>query len=146
MTWLKTLLAPRFVRSRAVSEAESDNLHIYASKPDRPCVLITVIGVDDAHLDEIITVTTKKFGATHRVTYVTDSLDFMQFRNRQAVFEYLPSALEQTMHASEIDWGFYLERRWALLMSKWRPVHILSYGQNVEGFIASAPGLALGRR
>jgi hypothetical protein len=130
-------------REEASSEEESPaTLHIYASQPAVSCVLITMIGVDEAHIDEIINITKAKFGEKHRIVYVTDSLDFMRFRNQQAVFEYLPSTLEQNLHASEIAWDSYMARRWRLLMSKWRPLHILSYGQNVDAFISAAPRLA----
>ncbi|ASP86856.1 hypothetical protein CDO26_19995 (plasmid) [Sinorhizobium meliloti] len=98
-----------------------------------------MIEVNEAHIDEIIKVTKAKFGAKHRIVYVTDSVDFMRFLNQQAVFEYLPSRLEQSLHASEMAWDSYMARRWRLLISKWRPLHILSYGQNVEAFISATP-------
>ena len=32
-----------------------------------------------------------------------------------------------------------LTRRWRLLVSKWQPVHVIGYGQNIDVFLAAAP-------
>jgi hypothetical protein len=112
---------------------------IYASQPDVTAIIVTLIGVDASQIDEIIDVTNGRFGSRHKIVYLTDSLDFMRFRNKGAIFEYLPSALEQKLHAAEISWNAYLAKRWRLLVAKWRPVHVISYGQNIDSFLAAAP-------
>lgn len=116
---------------------------IHASQPSVTAIIVTLIGVDAAQIDEIIDVTTERFGSQHKIVYITDSLDFMRFRNKGAIFEYLPSALEQKLHAAEISWNAYLAKRWRLLLSKWRPLHVISYGQNIDGFLAVAPHMTL---
>ncbi len=124
----------------AAPDAEPEpSLAIYASKPMLTSVVVTLIGVDAAQIDEIIDVTAGRFGSRHKIVYITDSLDFMRFRNKGAIFEYLPSALEQKLHAADISWHSYLAKRWRLLVSKWKPVHVISYGQNIDAFLAAAP-------
>ena len=131
---------PRRGPKPATPEAEPEpTLAIYASQPTLSAIIVTLIGVDAAQVDEIIDVTNQRFGSRHKIVYLTDSLDFMHFRNRGAIFEYLPSALEQKLHAAEISWNAYLAKRWQLLVSKWQPVHVVSYGQNIDAFLAAAP-------
>lgn len=131
---------PRRDPKPATLEAEPEpTLAIYASQPALTAIIVTLIGVDAAQVDEIIDVTNKRFGSRHKIVYLTDSLDFVHFRNRGAIFEYLPSALEQKLHAAEISWNAYLAKRWQLLVSKWQPVHVVSYGQNIDAFLAAAP-------
>nr|WP_298096023.1 hypothetical protein [uncultured Shinella sp.] len=124
--------------SRA-GDPEPGSVYIYASQPDISVVMITVLGVDPAHIDEIITVTKAKFSGTHRLVYITDDLDFMRFRHQGVMFEYLPPIHEQRMHLESMNWESYLRGRWKLLLTKWRPAHVLAYGQNAENYLASAP-------
>ena len=133
-------LPRRGQKPATTSEAKPEpTLAIYASQPALTAIVVTLIGVDAAQVDEIIDVTTRRFGNRHKIVYLTDSLDFMRFRNRGAIFEYLPSALEQKLHAADISWNAYLARRWRLLVAKWKPVHVISYGQNIDTFLAAAP-------
>lgn len=104
-------------------------------------ILVTLLGVADHHVEEIVTTTRARF-VRSRVVYVTDSLDFMRLRRMGAAFEYLPPALDQQLHAGELSWRLYLERRWDLLLAKWKPLHVLSYGQNIETYLRAAPDLA----
>jgi hypothetical protein len=134
----------RRAQKPATAEAEPEpTLAIYASQPALSAIIVTLIGVDAAQVDEIIDVTNQRFGSRHKIVYLTDSLDFMRFRNRGAIFEYLPSALEQKLHAAEISWNAYLAKRWQLLVSKWQPVHVVSYGQNIDAFLAAAPRMTV---
>lgn len=136
-------LPRRGSKKPAASDAEPEqSLAIYASKPGLTTILVTLIGLEPEQIDEIIDVTARRFGNRHKIVYLTDSLDFMRFRNRDAVFEYLPSALEQRLHAGEISWHAYLAKRWRLLLAKWKPVHVISYGQNIDAFLAAAPDMA----
>ncbi len=52
-------------------------------------ILVTLLGVADHHVEEIVTTTHARF-VRSRVVYVTDSLDFMRLRRMGAAFEYLP--------------------------------------------------------
>ena len=119
--------------------APEQTLAIYASQPALTAIIITIIGIEAEQIDEVLDVTARRFGKKHKIVYLTDSLDFMRFRDRNAIFEYLPSTLEQKLHAAEISWNSYLARRWRLLVSKWQPVHVISYGQNIDAFLIAAP-------
>ncbi|WP_313531684.1 hypothetical protein [Shinella sp.] len=118
-------------------ELEPGSLYIYASRPGISVVMITVLGVDPVHIDEIITVTKARFSSGHRLVYVTDTLDFMRFRHQGVMFEYLPPVHEQRMHAESMNWHSYLRGRWKLLLTKWQPTHVLAYGQNADTYLAS---------
>lgn len=120
-------------------DAPEQSFAVYASQPALTAVIVTLIGIEAEQIDEIIDVTARRFGKQHKIVYLTDSLDFMRFRDRNAIFEYMPSALEQKLHAAEISWNSYLGRRWRLLVSKWQPVHVISYGRNIDAFLAAAP-------
>ena len=53
----------------------------------------------------------------------------------------MPSLLQQRLHADVMDWPAYLTERWALLLAKWRPIHIVAYGRNMPAFLAESATL-----
>jgi hypothetical protein len=117
---------------------DQGSLHIYASQSETTVVMVTMLGVVDSMVEEIIAVTSNKFSGKHRIVYVIDSLDFGPFRKHSAMFEYLPPLSEQKLHAEAMPWHAYLQARWSLLNAKWKPIHILAYGQNIERYLAAA--------
>jgi hypothetical protein len=122
---------------------DSDSLYIYASQRDATVVMVTMLGVDDSMMEEIISVTSRKFSGKHRIIYITNSLDFRPLRKHSAMFEYLPPLSEQKLHAEAMPWPAYLQARWQLLNAKWKPIHILAYGQNIERYLAAATAAAV---
>lgn len=136
IAWLLSRLAKT---GKPTALAPEDDLGIYRTVGSRPVVLVTVLGTRPELIEEILTVMRRKFEPAYRLVFLTDSTDFAVFRRFSMVFEYLPSGLEQRVHADAMDWHAYLSERWALLLSKWLPLHIVAYGQNVDAFIAAAP-------
>lgn len=122
---------------------EADDLAVL--DPTAAAVMITLIEVDESLVEEIIR-KTKTYFAGKRIVFVTDSASFKAFRTEQVIFEYFPSLLEQTLHRNALPWPSYMAERWALLQSKWRPQSILSYGRNIDSFIAAAPAPESGGR
>ncbi|ESY90710.1 hypothetical protein [Mesorhizobium sp. LNHC209A00] len=118
--------------------SEEDDMHIYRSVAAKPVVMVTVLGVKSDLLEEIIQITSRKFEPKHRLVFLTDSSEFGLFRSNGAIFEYFPPLLEQRLHAAVMPWPAYLAERWALLVAKWRPIHVIAYGQNIDGFLAAA--------
>ena len=118
------------------------SLYLYTEETQKQrVVFVTLLDVGREGIVEIIERTSQKFQNAYRIVYVTDSVDFLVFRERQAVFEYIPSLSEQKAHADTLDWPSYLRARWELLLTKWRPEQILAYGLNVDRFIANAARL-----
>ncbi len=140
-------LLSRFIKGGQVPAPakEEDDLGIYRTSPSKPVVMVTVLGVNPDVLDEIVTVMCRKFEPGHRLVFLTDSTDFALFRRLGLAFEYLPSHLDQRVHADALAWPAYLAERWALLLAKWRPVHIIAYGQNFDAFLGAAPRAATSR-
>ena len=125
-------------------KAEDPEPSLYLYKDDtqkRRVIFITLLDVGSEGIVEIIERTSQKFQNTYRIVYVTDSVDFLVFRERHATFEYIPSLSEQKGHAGTLDWPGYLKARWELLLTKWQPEQILAYGLNVDRFIANAARL-----
>jgi hypothetical protein len=60
---------------------------------------------------------------------VTDCAEFIAFRDRGLIFEYLPNEERQKTYAPELDWTLYELRRLALLRRKWRPVNAVAFGR-----------------
>lgn len=116
-----------------------DEPYIYRSKGFINTVLIVVIGVDAKLVPEIIDVTKKKFAKTDKLVFLTDDCDFTAFREQAVAFEYMPPLIEQRVHVADMPWQSYLRERWGLLLAKWKPRLILSYGTNIDAFLAAAP-------
>lgn len=127
---------------RRKAEDPEPNLYLYKDDTQkRRVIFITLLDVGSEGIVEIIERTSQKFQNTYRIVYVTDSVDFLVFRERHATFEYIPSLSEQKAHAGTLDWPGYLKARWELLLTKWQPEQILAYGLNVDRFIANAARL-----
>lgn len=122
-------------RKRGAAET---SLYLYKEDAQtRRVVFVTLLDISGEGVIEIIEKTSAKF-RNSRVVYVTDSVDFLVFRERGATFEYIPSLSEQKVHAGALDWPGYLKARWELLLTKWQPEQILAYGLNIDRFIANA--------
>jgi hypothetical protein len=135
----------RFSRSGKTPPAD-DSPYIYRSKGAVDTVLIVVIGINANLVEEIIATAGKKFSQADKIVFLTDNSDFSVFRAHGVAFEYMPPLLEQRAHAAEMPWQSYLRERWGLLLAKWKPRLILSYGTNIDAFLASAPKGASAQR
>ena len=136
----------KFPRGRSAKDAprpdaaDEGGMYVYKSKEQISTIIITTLGVDPLHLDEIITKTKQNLpGKDDRMVYVTDNSDFTAFRRHGVIFEYLPPLKEQQLHAADMPWRTYLRERWALLLAKWRPRQVLAYGTDIDSFLAAAP-------
>ncbi|CTQ47585.1 hypothetical protein [Roseibium aggregatum] len=126
--------------SSAVVESDVTALHIYkSSKCKNRAILVTIIQVDEKNIQNIIDITVNKMSKDHTIVYVTDNSDFSILRKNNVIFEYVPSRLQQNIHKDRLSWKPYLAERWELILVKWRPLKILSYGQPIDSFLATAP-------
>ncbi len=101
-------------------------------------VLVTVLGIEAARLDEVIDQAAAVLSRFERLVFVTDHADFSPFRRRRLAFEYLPPPARRTGPRAGTDWARYLGARYELIVSKWQPVRVVSYGTPVPGFLAGA--------
>lgn len=60
--------------------------------------------------------------------YLVDEAEFSPLRAEQRLFEYLPSLWQGTRQSPDLDWPFYLRRRYLLLQTKWQPVGRIDFG------------------
>ncbi|MEZ5932628.1 MAG: hypothetical protein R3F54_11835 [Alphaproteobacteria bacterium] len=60
--------------------------------------------------------------------YLLDEADFSSLRAPRRLFEYLPSHWQGVRHAPDLDWPFYLRRRYLLLQAKWQPIGRIDFG------------------
>jgi hypothetical protein len=60
--------------------------------------------------------------------YLLDAPEFSKLRAAHRLFEYLPSYERATLRSSDLDWPFYLRRRYLLLQAKWQPIGRIDFG------------------
>lgn len=60
--------------------------------------------------------------------YLVDEAAFSPLRAERRLFEYLPSHGQGARHAPDLDWPFYLRRRYLLLQAKWQPIGRIDFG------------------
>ena len=60
--------------------------------------------------------------------YLVDEAAFSPLRAERRLFEYLPSHGHGARHAPDLDWPFYLRRRYLLLQAKWQPIGRIDFG------------------
>jgi hypothetical protein len=98
--------------------------------PVRPTVLVTVLGLSGRALEEILELVVNRAKTTPIApVFITDTLDFGQFRRRRLRFEYVPDRDRQQRFAPKLDWDLYLRHRYALLGEKWQAQSVISFGR-----------------
>ncbi len=60
--------------------------------------------------------------------YLVDEAEFSPLRAEQRLFEYLPTHCQGASLAPDLDWPFYLRRRYLLLQAKWQPIGRIDFG------------------
>lgn len=64
--------------------------------------------------------------------YLVDAPEFLPLRAERRLFEYLPSHWRAARHSADLDWCFYLRRRYLLLQAKWQPIGRIDFGDIPE--------------
>jgi hypothetical protein len=127
------------LRGRGVLDDDLDQPGLF-EPGGRRVVLVTILGVGAQRIDEVLDRALAVLPGGDLVVFLTDRADFRPFRRRRLPFEYLPPpALRSGREPA--DWARYLAARYELLLAKWRPARVVSYGDSVAAFIGrTAPG------
>ena len=100
-----------------------------ASDAPRTVIFVSVFGLSAAALEEVLeTVLREGQDSLVSLVFLTDSLDFEPFGRRRLQFEYLPDGGRRQRFAPDLDWRAYERRRFRLLVEKWRPQSLISFG------------------
>ncbi len=100
-----------------------------ASDAPRAVIFVSVFGLSAAALEEVLeTVLREGQDSLVSLVFLTDSLDFEPFGRRRLQFEYLPDGGRRQRFAPDLDWRAYERRRFRLLVEKWRPQSLISFG------------------
>jgi GR25 family glycosyltransferase involved in LPS biosynthesis len=129
--------APGSSRSAIAPPADSESLNLrdpplvpfVGERPNARIVLILAIEVVREQLPGLLDMIDKTSRDDDVVPIVvTDCADFLAFRERGLIFEYLPDVEQQRAHAPDLAWDLYELRRLALLRRKWRPANAIAFG------------------
>lgn len=104
----------------------------------RPVLLIALLDVPEAEHGKILDHLLGQFAASHKLVFLLSTDVFTPFLRHQLAIETFPSHHQQFVHRALMDWPSYLAEKWQLLLLKWRPETILSYGTNPDRFIEQA--------
>lgn len=97
--------------------------------PER-VIAVTAMGLADEALKSVLD-TVEDYCRTHDTVPVllTDSENFEVFRQRRMAFEHLPAAHKRDAFAPDLPWPLYFRRRMSHFQRKWRPVGMISFGE-----------------
>lgn len=109
---------------------------IYQFPEDRPksTALVLLIGMDQASVDALVADAGKLSRKFERIVYVVTCSEFQAFRQRNLVVEHLPEPQAARLGSAR-PWRQYLRRRWDIMLAKWQPDWILSYGQTFDAYL-----------
>ncbi len=92
-------------------------------------IFVSVFGLSAAALEEVLEAVIREGGGSPvSPVFLTDALDFEPFSARGLRFEYLPDGGRRQRFAPDLDWRAYERRRYRLLVEKWRPQSLISFG------------------
>ena len=104
-------------------------------------IFVSVFGLSTAALAEVLEAVRREGqGSPVRPVFLTDSLDFEPFGRHRLRFEYLPDGGRRAHFAPDLDWRAYERRRYRLLVEKWRPQSLISFGTPPPSDWAAAIG------
>jgi hypothetical protein len=112
---------------------------LFPDAANRLSALITLIDVEPHQFRPIFRIVTERMPQYPYHVYLTDHPDLSVFYRDGRIIEYIPSTREQNRRPDR-QWRLFLAQRRSLLLAKWAPVTVLSYGTPLEEFIALAPG------
>jgi hypothetical protein len=112
---------------------------LFPDEGKRLSTLITLIDVEPHQFRTIFRVVTERMAEFPYHVYLTDHPDLSVFYRDGRIVEYIPSTRQQKRHPDR-EWRLFLRQRRSLLLAKWAPATVLSYGTPLEEFIARAPG------
>jgi hypothetical protein len=129
---------PVFGRRRARQTDPSDISPAPAEDLPRLVLLVALLEVPDDDHQAIVDHLLGKFGHSHKLVFLLSSDTFTPFLRRQVAIETFPSFQQQSLHQRLIDWPSYLAEKWEMLLLKWQPQTVISYGLNPDRFILRA--------
>ncbi len=98
-------------------------------RPHARVVMVLVMGINGDDLPRLLDMVATKSREDDVVPIiVTDYVNFVVFRERGLIFEYLPDDEQRKAHAADLDWKLYELRRLTLLRRKWRPINTVAFG------------------
>jgi hypothetical protein len=120
---------PSFSRDRWSGQRELPLVPFPEQQSNVGVVLVLAIGINGDDLPRLLDMVATKSREDDVVPIiVTDYMDFVAFRDKGIIFEYLPDDAQRQAHAADLDWKLYELRRLALLRRKWRPINTIAFG------------------
>lgn len=113
---------------------ESSALFTRYQASEKPSFMfISLFGLTGSTIAERADLVDQELGQQGLIpVYLVDQAEFSSLRAEQRLFEYLPSAWEGVRRAPDLDWPFYLRRRYLLLQAKWQPIGRIDFGDIPE--------------
>jgi hypothetical protein len=129
------------VKSTDQDSGGPTDLSLYGSEARKEIAMVTCLRVRPELIEGVVDITQQRFSFTDAIVYVTDQADFMPFRRKGVMFEYVPPLADLRRFAPDQPWHLFLKERRDLLMTKWQPFIVLSYGINFDSLITEASGV-----
>ncbi len=96
-------------------------------------VLVTVLGLEGEALERVLVIAETRCAARWaRPILVTDGHDFAPFRRRKLTVEQVVDAETRLLSRPDLPWRTYRRRQYALLVARWRPIAVISFGRSPD--------------
>lgn len=128
-----SVLASRLRRTTTLRRYSK--LYQYPDRPMQRTALILLLGVEQAEVDRFVGEGHERLGRKFdRMVFVVTASDFREFRARGLVVEHFPA---RRPPGTERDWARYLGRRYEIVIAKWSPDWVLSYGLDLATYLTA---------
>lgn len=132
----------RFLNRWYSYSGESPSLRPYSSLyqyPDSPLqrtALVLLLEVDQAGVNRFVEEVKARLGRKFdRFIVVLTASDFSACRRQGLVVEHFPAARSARALLPHHDWRRYLAQRYEIVIAKWSPDWILSYGEELSTYL-----------
>ena len=125
-----SVLSSRLGRPAALRSFSS--LYQYPDRSPQRRALILLLGLEQRAVDQFVAEAHQPLGRRfERMIFLVTASDFREFRARGLVVEHFPSRRPEDTR----DWGRYLRKRYQIVIAKWSPDWVLSYGEDFATYL-----------
>lgn len=122
-------ISKRLTGEGILNDSPLDQRRLHSTHPS---VLVTHLEPDKTSVDDVLQRAGSLWGA-RPILVITDA-KVRAMLGTGIAFEHLPSARQIISHKGAGDWRIYLQQRWRMIHTKWRPLYTIHVAMSYDEY------------
>ncbi len=125
---------------QALPQDTEGSVYQFIDAPPRSLALVALLDKDGAQIEVFLTRAAAQMARFDRVVYLVNTSDLRPFTRRGAIVEVLVDRQSLALTHESRSPATYLRFRYGFVLQKWRPDWVLSYGTDIDKYLATTHG------